>query len=263
MTKKPRTPAQLANDKRLAEAARARRTAPELPKETVLDGTTSAPEPVTTYSDGDIAELIRQVQELKAQNQQFNQPQPQNTLTSNNGRLVGTVEKYLVDPKNYPDPTERLANEPKLARFAFPLNYELAWDVSVSSYQTIDGINQKEPRFTLQLVKVMLDEQTGEPTNKRAMLYQMMFHEDPQAAIAIAREHGLEVDEVNEKQFLDEMRYLRMRDWLFGLQPFYPQKAQVKKGKRQEVVGNRIVEVYETSGENAQSIPFGELNGKL
>ena len=106
-----------------------------------------------------------------------------------------------------------------------------------------------------------MDEETYEPTNMRYMLYQMIFHEDPQAAIATANEHGLKIDEKNEKQFLDEMRYLRMRDWLFGLEPFYPQKAQTKKNKRQEVIGNRLVEVYEVSGENPQSIPFSELKG--
>jgi len=244
---------------RLAREAKAstesKKTAPELPKEDKV------PEPTTSYSDGDIAELIRQVQELKAQNRNFTQPQ--STLATNNGRLVGTVEKYVVDPANYPNPTERLSAEPKLQRFAFPLNYELEYKVETTSYQTQDGINTKEPRFTLQLIKIVMDEETYEPTNKRYMLYQMIFHEDPQAAISVAREHGLEVDELNEKQFLDEMRYLRMRDWLFQLQPFYPQKAQVKKNQRQEVIGNRIVEVYEASGVDKQSIPFNEITKKL
>lgn len=255
MAKKPRSAAQLANDERLRNAAKQRKS-----EEKVVDGSSSAPEPQTTYSDADIAELIRQVQELKAEK---TMSQPQSTLQSNNGRLVGTIEKYAVDPKAYPSPVERLSNEPKLARFAFPLNYELIWDVSVSTYQTIDGINQKEPRFTLQLIKVLLDEETGEPTNKRYMLYQMMFHEDPQAAISVANEHGLEIDESNEQQFLDEMRYLRMRDWLFGLEPFYPKPPTTKKNRREEVVGNRLVEVYETSGETAQAIPFSELTKKL
>jgi len=90
---------------RLAREAKAstesKKTAPELPKEDKV------PEPTTSYSDGDIAELIRQVQELKAQNRNFTQPQ--STLATNNGRLVGTVEKYVVDPANYPNPTERLS----------------------------------------------------------------------------------------------------------------------------------------------------------
>lgn len=269
--KKPRTEKQLANDKRLAEAAKARREkvatnraknvtelpdeAPEQPRVPADD----TPEPQTTYSDADIAELIKQVKELKAQN--F--AQPQNTLQSNNGRLIGTVTKYIVDPSHYPSPIDRLKNEPKLARFAFPLNYDLVFDVAVSSYETKDGINTREPRFTLQLVKIMLDEETGDPTNKRYMLYQMIFHEDPQAALILAQENGLDVNEGNEKQFLDEMRYLRMRDWLFQLTPFYPLPATSKKNRKEEVIGNRVVEVYEVSGESAQPIPMNELNKKF
>lgn len=261
MAKKPRTPAQLANDERLRNAAKQRKAS--------ADGGSPAPEPKpspaepetkTTYSDADIAELIAQVKELKAQKVNF---APNNTLQSNNGRLVGTVEKYVVDPTRYPSPVERLTNEPKLARFAFPLNYELVWDVGVSSYETRDGINTKEPRFTLQLIKIVMDEETFEPTNKRYMLYQLIFHEDPQAALILAQEHGLPVDEQNEASFLDEMRYLRMRDWLFQLEPFFPRPAQTKKNKREEVVGNRLVEVYEVSSENAQPIPFNELEKKL
>lgn len=215
-------------------------------------------EPETTYNDADIAALIRQVEELKAQNYQ-----PQSNVSVSGGKLIGTVEKYSVNPAKYPSPVERLTNEPKLQRFAFPLNYELQFKVEVSSYQTQDGINTKEPRFTLQLIKIVMDEDTYEPTNKRYMLYQLIFHEDPQAAIQIANEHGIPVDEDNEADFLNEMRYLMMRDWLFQLAPFYPQKAESKKNKRQEVIGNRIVEVYEVSSEQKQAIPFGEINSKL
>lgn len=253
MSKEKKAPSakQLAARQKFAEAAKARSKAKQ----------ETAQEPETTYSDADIAELIKQVRELKQQNQGFTQPQ--STLQSNNGKLVGTVEKYVVDPKAYPDPTERLANEPRLQRFAFPLNYELVFKVGVSAYQTQDGINTREPRFTLQLIKIMMDEDTGEPSNMRAMLYQVIFHEDPQAALIVAQENGLSVNDANEAEFLNEMRYLRMRDWLFELPMFYPKAAQATKGKKEIVIGNRIVEVYEVNGENTQTIPFATLNSKL
>jgi len=264
--KKQPSAKQLAAREKFAQAARERAAQKKAEKEEKTEPTTAPtlpPEPKTTYSDADIAELIRQVQELKAEKQSFTGGAPAQGLQTNNGRLIGTFEKYLVNPANYPDPTERLKNEPKLARFAFPLNYELNFKVDTTSYETKDGINTKEPRFTLQLIKIVMDEETYEPTNKRYMLYQMIFHEDPQAALITAQEHGLEVDEQNEKAFLDEMRYLRMRDWLFGLTPFYPQKAQTQKGKHEAVIGNRIVEVYEVSGADTQKIPFNELDKKL
>lgn len=222
-----------------------------------VDGSSTVPPVKTTYSDADISELIRQVQELKSQQN----IQPQGIQADQSGRLIGTFEKYLVDPKNYPDPSERLSNETRLQRFAFPLNYELVFSTAVSSYQTLDGINTKEPRFTLQLIKIVMDDDNGEPTNGRYMLYQMIFHEDPQAAIIVANEHGLEVDSSNEKQFLDEMRYLRMRDWLMDI--FYPKAATSnKKNKKEMVIGNRLVEFYEVSGPDQQSIPMNELTKK-
>ena len=104
-----------------------------------------------------------------------------------------------------------------------------------------------------------MDEDTGEPTNKRYMVRQAILHEDPQAAITVAREQGLEVDEENQKSFLDEMRYIRMRDWL--LEAFYPPKpAQEKKNKSQTVVGNVLVDMWEINSEDPSSISFGELN---
>lgn len=222
-----------------------------------VDGTKEAPEVKTTYSNADIEELMRQVTELKNQVK----AQPQGIQADQAGRLIGTFEKYGVDPKQYPSPVERLSEEPRLQRFAFPLNYELVFNVAVSSYQTQDGINTKEPRFTLQLIKIVMDEDSGEPTNGRYMLYQMIFHEDPQAAIIIANDNGLPIDEENEADFLNEMRYLRMRDWLMDV--FYPKPAQVKQGRKEMVIGNRLVEFYEISSEDKQPIPFSELSKKL
>lgn len=205
----------------------------------------------------ELADLKKQIEELKAE--KF-QPKPQEKAELNQGgKLVGTFEKFIVDPAYYPDPRERLSKEPRLAQFAFPLNYELVWDISTSNYQTQDGVNTREPKFTIQLIKIVMDEDTGEPTNKRYMVRQAILHEDPQAAITVAREQGLEVDEENQKSFLDEMRYIRMRDWL--LEAFYPPKpAQEKKNKSQTVVGNVLVDMWEINSEDPSSISFGELN---
>lgn len=261
-TKKPRSPAQLANDQRLREMAATRSkkqssTTQEQPAPSLNPGL--GEEPKETIINPEIDELRRQIEELKALHFQSARPSTQPQFQGNT--LVGTVEKYNVDPAAYPNPIQRLSQEPKLQRFAFKENYELSYQVSVSSYQTKDGINTREPRFTLELHRIMFDEDTGEPTNGRYVICRAFFHEDPQAAIIVAQENGLGVDETNQKAFLDEMRYLRMRDWL--LDAFYPPKASPIKNKKQMVINNRLVDYFEVNSENSESIPFNQLNTKV
>lgn len=217
--------------------------------------------PVEMPMPNETEDLRNQINELKAT--MFDLLSKQNQTSSVNtrtGMLVGTTEKYLVDPANYPDPCERLSNEPRLERFAFKINYELKFEVGVTSYETIDHIRMREPKFMLELHRVVMDEETGQPTKGRYVVCRSIFHEDPEAAILIARENGLTVDEINQKVFLDEMRYLRMRDWL--LQAFYPAKLTSQPRKKEVVIGNKLVEFFETSGENPQSIPFDKINKK-
>ena len=206
----------------------------------------------------ELADLKKQLEELKA-----SQFKPQQTPQVNQqGSLVGTFEKYVVDPANYPDPRERLRKEPKLQPFAFDFNYELGWDISTSNYQTQDGISTKEPKFTLELNRIIKDEETGENTNKRYTVCRAIFHEDPQAAIVVARENNYPVDETNQKSFLDEMRYVLMRDWL--LEAFYPPKStQEKMNKTETVIGNTLVEVFEINSEQSETMPFSQIHKKL
>jgi hypothetical protein len=142
------------------------------------------------------------------------------------------------------------------------MNYELEWSVTTSSYKTIDGVNTREPKFTLQLNRIVMDEDSGEPTNQRWKVCQAIFHEDPDAAIVVAREQGVNIEDYEERAFLDEMRYLRMRDWL--LEAFYPPKpAQEKKNKKEVVINGKLVEMWEINSETTEAIPFKDLNAKL
>lgn len=210
-------------------------------------------------NNDDYRELLERIRELEAR--QFVQPRVESQPTVGAHGMIGTYTKFNTDPAAYPDETKRLAGESKLSRFAFPLNYELEYSVGISSYTTIDNIRMKEPKFTLKLIRKILDEETGEPTNKRFVVCSMVFHEDPETALIVAHDNGVEVNELNEALFLNEMRYLRMRDWL--LECFYPPKPAEMTNKKTMVIGNRQVDVYEINGEQTKSIPFNQLSNKF
>ena len=248
--KKEPSPAQLEARRKFAEAARLRsRKSKEV-----------APSKEVILSEENV-DLVKRVKELEDLIRNLPKAQAPEVQVRG-GALVGTVERYIVDPAYYPDPRERLAKESRLARFAFDQNYDLTWKIETTQYETIDGIRQKEPRFVIELLGIVRDPETDEPTQKRYVISRGTFHEDPQAAIIVARENNLEVDESNQRLFLDEMRYLRIRDWL--LENFYPPKDDSsQKNKHEEVIGNRLVTVYEKSSESSIKVPFDELSKKL
>lgn len=225
-----------------------------------------APTP-TNHSapDPDVSDLQRQIEELKqmmALNQAFMQGQQsaQGPQVSR-GRLVGTVEKYSTNFKDYPDPRERLASESRLQRIAFPQNYELNWEVAETTYETRDGLTQKEPKFTLTLNRIVLDDD-GEPTNGRYSICRMVFFEDPSTAVTMANANGLPINDENELDFLNEMRYLRMRDWLFEC--FWPKGITGNVSNKKEMaIGGKMVEYFEVNSEGSSEIPFGNLKSKV
>lgn len=256
------------------QAARAAKTKQAIINDSAAPQEPQAPAPTSQSGSEELSALQRRVEELTALVERvstqpvasFPQPAPAQPQFSHRGSLVGTFEKYVVDPKNYPDPSERLGQEPKLQRFAFGQNYDLAWSVSTTSYQTQDGVNTREPRFDLELRRIVFDEETGLPTDTRYSVCKLIFHEDPQAALVVARDNGIEPDEFpgGEKAFLDEMRYMRARDWL--LEAFYPPTTDtIKKQRRDVVIGGKLVEVFDISSENAERMPFDQIgkSGKV
>lgn len=231
----------------------------ETERQSLNEQIAKAPQPST---DPDLSTLIQQIKEAndniaKLQSQLQNQPEaPQNQAASAaGGVLTGTYERFTTDSKYYPDPTARLAREPRLSRFAFEDNYELKWEVQLSQYETIDRIRTKEPRFNLKLIVKVYDDLTGELTNRRFVILQGIFHEDPDAALAIAHDNGIEVEAQTEKEFLDEMRYLRFRDWL--LEAFFPTSPPPSNNKKEIVIGNKLVEVYEVTSYKQESMAAG------
>jgi len=221
----------------------------------------SEPDPVAPQVNPvDVQELLNRINELERRQFFANMPQ-MGPMVTNTG-IVGTLEKYRLDPEYYPDPCARLADEERLAPVAFKHNFELSYEVSTSAYETKDGRNVKEPKFTIELTRIIRDPETGEATNGRYVVCRGIFHEDPAAALVVAREHGVEVADENEKAFLDEMRYLRFRDWL--LEAFYPPKSvQQKTNKRETVIDGKLVEFFEINSEQSETMPFNQITKKL
>lgn len=209
-------------------------------------------------------DLEKQIEELKSnmafmQKMMGNSSEPQVTSRG----VVGSITKFTVDPKAYPDPRERLAKEPKLARFAFGENFELTWNVTVAGspngYETKEGVRVKEPKFQIELWAKDIGD-AGDIKGKY-LVCRGIFFEDPQAAIFVAGENGLSVTDENEQEFLDEMRYIRIRDWL--MEAFYPPKAQEKVEKKEVAIGGKLVEYITVNSESAESIPWQNLKSKL
>lgn len=228
-------------------------TAP--PKE---DNITNAPEASTEELLRQAVEAISMLAKLQAGNAAS---QAQGGPGLQNGKLTGTVEKYSVDSSKYPSPVERLRDEVRLQRFGFKENFDLMWDVTTSEYTTIDNIRMKEPKFKLDLVRIVHDEETGEVTGGRYVEYRLIMHEDPDTALVIARANGIDVDSYDETQFLNEMRYLRARDWL--IECFYKAKPTKNSTHREMVINGKVVDYFEVNSENSSKIPFDQLDKKL
>ena len=218
----------------------------------------------TDVRNEDYDTLKKQVDELRSLllNKEQGQTQaPQAPQITSTG-MIGTLHKYNTDPAYYPDPSDRLAKEPKLARFAFGENWELEYSVKTTEYTTLDNRRVSEPQFTVQLIGKIFDED-GELTLGRYVRKQIIFFEDPDSALTVARENGVDPQAFGgDKPFLDEMRYIRIRDWL--LENFYPNSATSKReNKRQMVIDNQVVEYFEVSSQNPSTLKFGDLNGKV
>lgn len=258
MSKEP-SAAQLAARQKFAEAARKRAAEAKKRAETL------PPAKEVEEQNTDISQLQKQIDEIMETNALLkaallNKDQGKTVGVGRNNQLLGEIDKYLVDPNNYPDPTPRLKSEPRLQTIAFNHNYELEYEQGISSYETKTGVNMREPKFYVTLNKIVIDDQ-GNQTPKRYIARKMIFHEDPQAALVIARDNNLDVDKSDERVFLNEMRYLRVRDWLFDI--FWPKSASPAQKVREEAIGGTIVQVFEKSSVEPSNVEFDKLNTKV
>lgn len=171
-----------------------------------------------------------------------------NAIVTNSG-VQGQVFKYPVEQSYYPDPTDRLYDDPKLKRYALRENFYFKWEVTGVAYEK-NGITYNEPRFMVELWKFIFDDETGEPTGEMFLVNRQIQHEDELAARMAAGKLGYKIGP-NEKfqtleEMMDEMRYYRIRMWLLDV--FTPYRAHQHKARKslQRVIGGRVVEVTDT-----------------
>ena len=251
-------------------AARAKRVAKEEPKQLDIEEELQKdPEPQTTIQTETNAETLlnRAIEAIALLAEQQSRNLPQEVAIKapevKNGRLTGTIDRFSMNKTDYVDFTDRLAEDPLLSRFGFRDNYELTYMFQPVRYQTIDGIWMQEPKITIDLIRKIYDELTGELTNGRYKEYRIVIHEDPDAAVWVAKNNGVAVpeDAEGEKAFLNEMRYLQVRDWL--RECFMPKKPTSNNNRKDMVINGKLVEFFEVNSENSQKLPFDQLNSKL
>jgi hypothetical protein len=69
------------------------------------------------------------------------------------------------------------------------------------------------------------------------------------------------IDEDDEETFLNEMRYLRIRDWLFDY--FWPRGTDSQEGVREESVGGTLVQIFTKSSVDPSGVDFDQLSSKV
>ena len=167
-------------------------------------------------------------------------------VLSSNG-IQGITYRYDINKGHYPDPTARLLNEPSLARFAMNENFRFRWSVDGEQFEK-HGMTFAEPRFTLELFRLLFDEE-GTPTGRMALVARAMQHEDDFVVRMAASNLGLldqyEDTEEGFRLLRDEIRYHRLQQWLLGI--FTPAKIKTfRKRARTEVIAGKVVEVYDS-----------------
>lgn len=252
-------------------AGRAAKKAEKQAEQTQTSPQTQNPAPVDAPTEAgselnidQLTKMVLELQQALIRNQNNQAPQGQQGISVGaSGRVQGVNTLHSTDLSVYDDPTPQLLAEPRLKRIAFDQNYELNYTVSMTqTYEKKDGFMERQPQFNIELVGIVLDDQ-GEPTQKRYIARKMTWFEDPATAMVVAQQNGLKVDDFGgEQEFLNAMRYLRVRDWLFEF--FWrPKDTSAESDFRDEVIGGQVVRTFQKSvdADRAVSIDYSGLAG--
>ena len=161
------------------------------------------------------------------------------------GKPTGVIQRYSLDPSHYISPVARLLVIPELQRYAVADNYEITWNVDQTVYETKYGTSMADPKFTLVLKKKIYDDK-GELTDRRILVQTGVFFEDPAASVQEALQLGLPIDKANTPEFLDQMRFLRYKQWLMDI--FNPQLPRTTKARiTDQVIDGKAYQIEDYS----------------
>jgi hypothetical protein len=255
-------------ERKAAEAAGGLKEPTVDPNAEVVDDVPEAPAgpqmPLTPQIDPNlIATIVATVQAMQTANPQIAKATPdekadqtaaamgvrgdQSKAVLGKNGVQGISYRYDIEKSHYPDPTKRLLAEPKLANFAMEYNYKFRWSVDGEQFEK-HGMTFAEPRFTLELFRVLRDDE-NEPTGRMALVARAMQHEDDFVVRMAADQLGLldqfEDTEEGFRMLRDEVRYWRLQQWLLAI--FKPAKINTfRRAPRTEVIAGKAVEVYDT-----------------
>lgn len=208
----------------------------------------------TVEVDSDVLEtLLKKVEELEKQRNPNMTPETALADTAisrgydinvgGNG-VQGRLFKYPVEKSYYPDPTDRLYNEPRLSRYNLKENFVFDWDVEGVEYEKY-GVTYAEPRFTVRLFRRLFEDDGVTPSGRVALVNRAIMHEDEIVARHAAEQLGLADTFTSHRDMLNEMRFHRFNKWLLELfAP--PQVEQHNRQSTQMVIDGKVVEVFDT-----------------
>ena len=171
--------------------------------------------------------------------------------------IQGIQYKYPIEADFYPDPTDRLYNEPLLKRFSMRENYYFDWEVTGVMYEK-HNITYAEPRFTVRLFRRLFNDD-GTPQGKLVLVNRQMMHEDEFAARRAFQKLGIPQESFDD--MMNEYRYQVIKKWLMDI--FTPPKinqhgristTMVIDGKDVEVFDEERVITHEAGINKASSI---------
>lgn len=160
----------------------------------------------------------------------------------------GVMTKWPVEKTYYPDPSDKLYDEPELRRFAMRENYIFKWNVQGVMYD-FKGITYSEPRFEFELWRLPYEGEelpANFPKNGRIFVKRIYLHEDELAVRQAASKLGLDFsqDEQGFREMMNEMRYRFIRDWLVAVFK-RPKLSAAGKTQQSMAIGGTVLEVEE------------------
>lgn len=154
--------------------------------------------------------------------------------------IQGIQYKYPIEADFYPDPTDRLYNEPLLKRFSMRENYYFDWEVTGVMYEK-HNITYAEPRFTVRLFRRLFNDD-GTPQGKLVLVNRQMMHEDEFAARRAFQKLGIPQESFDD--MMNEYRYQVIKKWLMDI--FTPPKInQHGRISTTMVIDGKAVEVFD------------------